>query len=150
MINKNSKIGENCTEIELDIEGMDCPACALKIEKRVSKLESVQSVKVNLGSETATILFTGKSPELNKIKSEIDSLGYKAIEPDTDEAEEEAETEKLLNIRKLRNKIIVSIILSALIMLLGMKEHLGILDSLSMNIANWISLPLSTIVVFWC
>jgi Cu+-exporting ATPase len=31
-----------------------------------------------------------------------------------------------------------------------MKEHIGLLSSLSSQAANWISLPLSTIVVFWC
>src|SRR5438128_11723068 len=95
---------DNCHTIELDIEGMDCPSCALKIEKKVSKLKGVQNVKVDLGSETATIEYSDDQQKLENIKKEIHELGYKATEPDIDEAEKESENKKQLHIRKLRNK----------------------------------------------
>ena len=145
-----SNKAEKKQEIELDIEGMDCPACALKIEKRVSKLPGVESIKVNLGSETATLSYFEDKQDLDTIKNAIDKLGYKALEPDRDEAEEESEAEKKEAIRNLKKKIIVSVVLSAFIVLLGMKEHIGFLSSVPAELVNWISLPLSTVVVFWC
>jgi len=144
------EIDEKRQEIELDIEGMDCPACALKIEKRVSKMPGVESIKVNLGSETATLSYFDDKQDLDSIMKEIVSLGYKAIEPDSDEAEDDSEKEKKKVIIRLRNKILVSIFLSAFIVLFGMKDHISFLSSIPTELANWISLPLSTVVVFWC
>jgi Cu+-exporting ATPase len=150
MSSKEHITEENCNIIELDIEGMDCPACALKIEKKISKLKGIESIKVNLASETASIEYSAENVDLNTIKSEISSIGYRAVEQDIDKNEEEAENQKKLLVQKLKNKIIVSIVLSAIIFSLGMKEHIGFLSSIPTDLANWISLPLSTIVVFWC
>ena len=144
------EIDEKSQKIELDIEGMDCPACALKIEKRVSKMPGVESIKVDLGSETATLSYFEDKQNIDSIKKEIVSLGYKAIEPDSDEAEDDSEKEKKKAIIRLRNKILVSIFLSAFIVLFGMKDHISFLSSIPTELANWISLPLSTVVVFWC
>ncbi|MGA2668993.1 MAG: heavy metal translocating P-type ATPase [Ignavibacteria bacterium] len=138
----------NC--VELEIEGMECPACALKIEKTISKLQGVKEIKVNLGSETASITFTDKHPDLESVKSQINKLGYKAVDPDIDFDEEEAEREKSFAIKRLRIKISVSLVLSVIIVILGMKDHIGFLTSLPTTTANWIGLPLSTVVVFWC
>jgi Cu+-exporting ATPase len=142
---------ENTEEksIELNIEGMECPACASKIEKSVAKITGVKNISVNLGAETAKITYEKEVP-LDIVKSTIDNLGYKAIEPDSDEDEEEAEKEKQLTLKRLRIKIISSIILSVIIAGLAMKDHVGFLASIPTDFANWISLPLATIVVFWC
>jgi Cu+-exporting ATPase len=148
MIEENTKYKDTNT-IELDIEGMDCPACAKKIEKSVSKLEGISDVKVNLGSETASIQFL-HSVDLNKIKETIDKLGYKAYEPESDEETDTAELEREKHLKKLKRKIIVSIILSLIVAGLGMKDHFDFLDFIPLDTANLISLPLASIVVFWC
>src|SRR5690348_11203801 len=69
---------ENSNTIELDIEGMDCPACALKIEKTVARINGVKDIKVDLGSETASIDFNNSNPDVSFIKDEIKKLGYNA------------------------------------------------------------------------
>jgi len=146
----NSKT-ENTAEksIELNIEGMECPACASKIEKSLAKITGIKNISVNLGAETAKIIYEKEIP-LDIVKSTIDNLGYKAVEPDSDEEEEEAEREKKLTLKRFRIKIISSIILSIIIAGLAMKDHIGFLTSIPADIANWISLPLASIVVFWC
>jgi P-type Cu+ transporter len=141
---------ENKNTIELDIEGMDCPACALKIEKVVRKIEGIEYIKVDLGSETASVKFIDDKNNIEKVKSEISRIGYKAFEPETDEEEEEIENQKKAFFRKFRIKIITSIILSLIIVVLGMKEHFEVLNFINNEISNWISLILSTVVVFWC
>ncbi len=141
---------KDCNIIELDIEGMDCPSCAMKIERRLNKLDGIQNAKVDLGSETASFVISDTGVDLNFIKNEIDKLGYKAIEQQTDVDELKAEQEKLKAKKLFKKKIITSISLSVIIVILGMKEHIGFLSLLSQDAANWISLPFSTIVVFWC
>lgn len=136
--------------IELDIEGMDCPSCAMKIERRLNKLEGIVNAKVDLANETASFVITGTGTDINFIKKEIDKLGYKAIEQEADEDEAKADEEKQKAKSLFKKKIITSITLSVIIVLLGMKEHLDFLAFISQDAANWISLPLSAIVVFWC
>lgn len=143
-------IDKDCRLIELDIEGMDCPSCAMKIERRLNKLDGIRFAKVDLGSETASFAVNNGGPDLAFIKSEIDKLGYKAIEQQSDEEETAAEEEKLKARSLFRKKIFTSITLSVIIVLLGMKDHLDFLSFISADIANWAALPLSTIVVFWC
>ncbi len=136
--------------IELDIEGMDCPACALKIEKAVRKIDGIKEIQVNLGSESASITFSGTVHPIDDVKSTIDKLGYKALEPDADTDEEQVEKEKKEILKKFRIKIYTSIGLSVIIVLLGMKEHINLIDSIPQDTANIVSLLLSTVVVFWC
>jgi len=147
---KNINLPDNdCSYIELDIEGMDCPSCAMKIERRLNKLDGIQNAKVDLANETAGIYVQHNGPQLSFIKNEIDKLGYKAIEQESDEEDLQAETEKAKARSLFKKKIITSISLSVVIVILGMAEHIASLAFIPMEIANWISLPLSTIVVFW-
>jgi Cu+-exporting ATPase len=145
--NNNNKI--NIKPIELDIEGMDCPSCAMKIEKRLNKLEGIQNAKVDLTSATANFEIINNSLNIDYIKQEIDKLGYKAIEPEADEQERLAEVERAKQKTLFRKKLIVGISLSVIIVILGMIDHIPWLSFIPMHIANWIALPLSTIVVFW-
>ena len=110
--------------IELDIEGMDCPACALKIEKAVRKIEGIKDIQVNLGSETASVTYSAPQFPVENVKTTIEKLGYKAIEQEEDIDEEEKEKEKNAFLKRFRLKIITSIVLSLIIFALGMKEHL--------------------------
>lgn len=135
--------------IEFNIEGMDCPSCAMKIEKTLNKINGLHA-KVDLGSETATIDIGSSGVDTLFLKKQIDKLGYKAIEPDIDAEEKLVEEERQKTHRLYRIKITTSIALSVIIVLLGMKEHFDFLNFIPMETANLIALPLSAIVVFWC
>ena len=126
-MNEKVSLNKDSGVIELDIEGMDCPSCAMKIERRLNKLEGILNAKVDLANETASFVITGTGTDLNFVKKEIDKLGYKAIEQETDEDEAIAEEEKLRARSLFRKKIISSISLSVIIVILGMKEHIDML-----------------------
>ncbi|WP_099353099.1 heavy metal translocating P-type ATPase [Fredinandcohnia onubensis] len=69
-------IGEKA---EFRIHGMDCPSCALTIEKGLSGLQDIQDVKVNYN--TAKLQIVGKnSASFDQVESEVQKLGY-GIEP---------------------------------------------------------------------
>ena len=61
--------------IELDVEGMDCPACANRIEKSLIKIDGIDGVKVNLGAETAEISYKDSKVDLPAIKKAIEKIG---------------------------------------------------------------------------
>ncbi|MEL3972078.1 heavy metal translocating P-type ATPase [Rossellomorea oryzaecorticis] len=61
---------------EYRIFGMDCPSCALSIEKGLSKLENIAEAKVNYTS--AKLKVTGS--DFEQVESEVQKLGFK-VEP---------------------------------------------------------------------
>ena len=63
----------------LDIRGMTCAACALRIEKTVRKLPGVQQASVNLASEK---LFVEHDDDLtlDTIKQSVAKIGYEVVE----------------------------------------------------------------------
>ncbi|MGM7724299.1 heavy metal translocating P-type ATPase [Metabacillus sp. Hm71] len=71
-----SPIGEKA---EYRIQGMDCPSCALTIEKGLNGLTGIQDVKVNYN--TAKLQVVGKDiSSLDQIERVVQNLGYE-IEP---------------------------------------------------------------------
>ncbi|MDD4189434.1 MAG: heavy metal translocating P-type ATPase, partial [Eubacteriales bacterium] len=64
--------------LQIDIDGMSCAACALRIEKKLSGLEGVESVNVNLASEKAYIKYDKSKLSADTIINAVESLGYHA------------------------------------------------------------------------
>jgi Cd2+/Zn2+-exporting ATPase len=62
---------------QFTIEGMDCATCAQKIEKGISTLSGVETVRVNFATQQLEINGTY---ELSEIQSRVESLGYKFID----------------------------------------------------------------------
>ena len=88
----------------------------MKIERRLNKLDGIQNAKVDLANETAGIYVQHNGPQLSFIKNEIDKLGYKAIEQESDEEDLQAETEKAKARSLFKKKIRTSLSLSVLIL----------------------------------
>jgi thioredoxin 1 len=61
----------------LPILGMDCPACALTIEKRLRKLEGVKEAKVNYMTQNVAIIYDPSKIGIPKIEKTIEELGYR-------------------------------------------------------------------------
>ncbi|MBN8571540.1 MAG: cation-translocating P-type ATPase, partial [Ignavibacteria bacterium] len=138
----------NIKQIELDIVGMNCSGCANSINSYLSKLEGVKKVDVSFSSESAKIDFEENLIALPKIISSIKSLGFDVVED-----EESIEQEKKEKLKRLqRTKIFTAIGLSAIVMLLAMKDHLGLLPGVIIphNYNLILQLVLTSIVVFWC
>jgi len=61
----------------IEIKGMHCKSCEEKIEKRLLQLKGVNKAKVSLVDEKAYVSFDPTQINLDTIKKEIESLGYK-------------------------------------------------------------------------
>jgi len=66
-------------KVTVPIKGMHCASCALVIEKKLSKTEGVSSVKVNYGTEKATIEYDKGKASLDKMSDSIKPFGYEFI-----------------------------------------------------------------------
>ncbi len=58
------------------VEGMDCAACATKIDKAVRRVPGVEDVSVSVTAGTMTIQHKPDS-DLNTVEAKVKSLGYK-------------------------------------------------------------------------
>lgn len=63
-------------EVEYRVEGMDCPSCALTIEKGLRSLDMVQEAKVNYNTAKLKVIANEKAP-LNEVENTVNKLGFK-------------------------------------------------------------------------
>ncbi|MGG0090604.1 heavy metal translocating P-type ATPase [Bacillus altitudinis] len=66
-------------EIDFQITGMTCAACAGRIEKGLNRLEGVDDASVNLALETSHIVYETEQLTAEDLKQKIQSLGYDVV-----------------------------------------------------------------------
>ncbi len=65
---------------KLHIKGMYCAACAVRIEKAVSKLSGVKSIHVNLATEQGRVTYDRNLTALSFILERMNKIGFEAKE----------------------------------------------------------------------
>lgn len=68
----------------LQISGMTCAACALRIEKGLNKVDGVSGAAVNFALEQATVTFDEDKVDLGKLEEKIRALGYDTVKESVD------------------------------------------------------------------
>ncbi len=64
------------------VKGMHCASCAGIIEKTFKKMEGVEDVEVNYGTETAKVAFDESKTNPHHLSEKIEKLGYSLVIPD--------------------------------------------------------------------
>ncbi len=90
------------------INGMTCAACAKTIERRLGKLQGIESISVNYAAEKASIIYNPDLVHLPEIKQAISNAGYKAMEPEELINTDEGKLKKNAEIRLIWTKFIIS------------------------------------------
>ena len=114
---KNLGFDLHSDEMTIRIQGMHCASCTMNVENFLIRLDGIFDVKADLTSQTAKIRYDSSKLDLDEIEKVIDSLGFEllGIEGQT-EIDEEAIYQKDLTDK--RNRIIVGLIFSAILMIL--------------------------------
>ncbi|MDQ3483827.1 MAG: heavy metal translocating P-type ATPase [Actinomycetota bacterium] len=130
-------------QVQLDIAGMTCASCAMRIEKRLNRLDGV-SATVNYSTEKAKVTVTG-DVTIDELVSAVDAVGYSAALPRTpapagvtDIASPEPDSTA-----PLRQRLLMSTVLAVPVILLAM------IPSLQFDGWQWLSLTLAAPVVTW-
>ena len=82
-------------EISLDIEGMSCASCVMRVEKALKKIPGVTEVSVNLATERASIA-TAEPVAPAALIAAIEKAGYQAHQHIPEETAAPASTKKQL------------------------------------------------------
>lgn len=96
----------------LKISGMTCAACSARIEKRLNRLDGVESAVVNLATEMANIEYDSAKVNSAELIKTIEALGYKAEKIENVSKDKEKE-QREKEIRRLKLELIASAILSS-------------------------------------
>ena len=119
--------------IQLDIEGMTCASCATRVEKALNKVEGVEA-SVNYATERATVL--GDVPP-ETLLGAIESAGYHAH---VHTEEPPSGPDPMVS---LRNRLIVSTVMTVPVMILSMIPPFQFLYW------QWVVFALATPVAIW-
>lgn len=68
------------TKQTIKIQGMHCASCASIIERNLSKIDGVESISVNYGNESASLVFDETKTNMRALSESTQSLGYAFIE----------------------------------------------------------------------
>ena len=83
-------------EVNIGVYGMTCSHCQKRVEDAVSLLEGVESVRVNLEAERATVSFNPQKISMDDIKEAIRKAGYSTeVEEGTKKAQANIEARTL-------------------------------------------------------
>ena len=137
--------GKMALELDLKIDGMWCPACALLLEDAISKSKGVLSADVHFLSDYAKIRYLPHSVSPEAISDKIRSLGY---HPAQVSEESEATTEK----KRILLRLGISAILTMNIMLISYCLYAGFFDELDKNAVSYfsyIAFGMATPVIFF-
>ncbi len=115
------------------LEGMTCASCAARIERTLNKLEGVEA-SVNYATETASVSYDGGQLSPDKLVDAVESIGYHASLGDaTEHGGHDAPSTRL----------VVALLLSVPLVAMAMIPRFQFAGW------EWLSLLLSTPVVFW-
>ena len=125
--------------LDLPIVGMTCASCALRIEKRLNKLEGVEA-SVNYATENAAVTFDPVRVAPEDLVAAVEAAGYTATLAAADAEPAEVEDDPTA---PWRRRLLVSAALSVPVLLLAM------IEPLQFDNWQWFSLQLATPVVLW-
>ncbi|PJZ44594.1 heavy metal translocating P-type ATPase [Leptospira brenneri] len=136
------------TERTLDLFGMTCANCALRIEKGLSKMEGVSEVRVNFARESV-FLRADDSVTVNSLLEKVESLGYSALLHDPNK-QSETEKKQKEQIRNLKIRFLLSAFFS-LPLFYGMVTHFSFLSFMPMPhflMDRWVQMAIAFPVQF--
>ena len=127
------EVGEELT-LELAISGMHCAACSTRIEKVVSAMDGVITVRINLLTETGLVTYRHGLVSQRQIRAAIAGLGFES-RPVTARLDQFAmkRQETLQRLAVMKTRLIWSLGLAALLLCLSMGEMLGLPLPASIN-----------------
>lgn len=126
----------------IPIIGMACSSCSANIEKKLNTLKGVNSASVSLPGRSALIDFNPQVISLEKMKAEINALGYDLVIDKETSVDEIEKREYVL----LKRKTALSWLFSIAVMCVSMRW----IDLGSRDIANQVALLIALANMLYC
>ena len=126
----------------IPVIGMACSSCSANIEKKLNTLKGVNSASVSLPGRSALIDFNPQVISLEKMKAEINALGYDLVIDKETSVDEIEKREYVL----LKRRTVLSWLFSIAVMCVSMRW----IDLGSRDIANQVALLIALANMLYC
>lgn len=148
MSDTTSRTDEPRTTVDLEIGGMTCASCALRIEKKLNRLDGVTAT-VNYATEKAKVTAPA-GYDLDALVAEVEKTGYTAALPapkDTPKGDgsdgDARDDARDVELRSLRDRLVTAVVLTVPVIVLAM------VPAVQFTYWQWASLALAAPVVVW-
>jgi Cu+-exporting ATPase len=129
------------SSVKLEIAGMSCASCAMRIEEKLNQLDGVHAT-VNYATETATVAVpSGYDP--NTLLAEVEKAGYTAVLPQHRVGSATRDAAGDPELASLRIRLITALVLATPVIAMAM------IPAWEFRNWQWVSLALATPVVLW-
>jgi len=121
--------------IEFEIGGMSCASCAVRVEKKLNKLDGV-SASVNYATELASVAYDPSHVRPPDLVRAVEETGYTAALPSDVDGKADL-------VRPLRTRLLVALVLTVPLLLLSMAPPVQFRGW------EWLAFALATPIVLW-
>ena len=131
------------------VEGMTCASCVSRVEKKLASLEGVREIEVNLATEQVLIDYTPALLDFEVLRSALEQAGYHllpSLEESEDISSQKDEERHLKHLTQLKQKLILSGIISLAVMFFSMQGN----SLFNIELKNVLLFILATPVQFFC
>ena len=126
----------------IPVIGMACSACSANVEKKLNELDGINAASVSLPGRSALVDFAPQVISLERMKAEINALGYDLVIDKETSVEEIEKREYVL----LKRKTALSWLFSIAVMCVSMRW----IDLGSRDIANQVALLIALANMLYC
>ena len=126
----------------IPVIGMACSACSANVEKKLNELDGINAASVSLPGRSALVDFDPQVISLERMKAEINALGYDLVIDKETSVEEIEKREYVL----LKRKTALSWLFSIAVMCVSMRW----VDLGSRDIANQVALLIALANMLYC
>ncbi|MEW4354690.1 heavy metal translocating P-type ATPase [Streptococcus pneumoniae] len=134
--------------LEYRVHGMSCASCAMTVEMLAGELDGVEEAKVNLATETLTVL---PQADFNagELKKAVLDAGYSLVEKDDEERKAEKEVRKE-SLETMRRTLLGLVIFTLPLLYLSMGSMIGLpLPKLSAKVLVSLQLLLTLPILYF-
>ncbi|MCW1248608.1 heavy metal translocating P-type ATPase [Acaricomes phytoseiuli] len=132
--------------VELELSGMTCSACALRIQKKLNRLDGVEA-SVNFATERA-VLRNLEPERVQEAVAAVEAAGYGAVPVNRDSRGSLPEASAPDQSSMLLRRLVVAALLT--LPLGNLAIVLALVPSLRFPFWDWLCVAIATPVVFWC
>jgi Zn2+/Cd2+-exporting ATPase len=127
-----SAVSTHLSHSSFILRGLDCPDCALKLQKKISKLDGVHEAIVNFSTSKMTVKHETSKTNRSDIMASVDESGYQVVVS-------EEKTTATSNLFLFKNRKLLSTALSGFFIILALTTHLlkGFIPFYSFSIGEY-------------
>jgi Cu+-exporting ATPase len=136
-------------KITISVGGMTCAACIRRVESALTTVDGVTHSAVNLATGKATIIHRPEWAGVDELKKVISETGYEFLGVADVTIEDPVEAARKGEIKELKLKFVVGVVLSVVIFSGSMQNWFPLLRSIPRQVMLFCLFVLTTPVVFW-